>query len=89
MIAYDAMTEKEKTKPVWVSPRTRQLLFRRAGELQVKTGQKVTLERLIEVALELLDIEAAAKLILEKSKEASPDLRGNEASDNPIKVATA
>ena len=55
----------------------------------MKTGQKVTLERLIEVALELLDIEAAAKLILEKSKEASPDPRGNEASGNPIKVATA
>ena len=48
----------EKTKPVWVSARTRRELLERAGELQAKTGKKVSLGKLIEVALRLLDTEA-------------------------------
>jgi len=53
----------EKTKPVWVSARTRRELLERAGELQAKTGKKVSLGKLIEVALRLLDTDAAARLI--------------------------
>jgi hypothetical protein len=61
MLAWIAMTER--TKPVWVSARTRRELLRRAGELQAKTEEKVSIEKMIEVALRLLDTEAAAKLI--------------------------
>jgi len=78
----------ERTKPVWVSPRIRHELLKRAGELQEKTGEKVTLGKVIEVALRLLDTEAATRLILEQRKAGSDPTRKEPASD-PLEVATA
>ena len=64
------MVPMPKNFVVNIGKETKKLALVKAGQIQERLGRRVTIEQTVKVALELLDVEAAAlRLIKEEGVE--------------------
>ena len=67
---HPVMVPMPKNFVVNIGKETKKLALVKAGQIQERLGRRVTIEQTVKVALELLDVEAAAlRLIKEEGVE--------------------
>ena len=62
------MSEKRKPTLVFISDKSKRTALTKAAEVQLRLGRRVTIQKTVEVALELLDVEQFVKHLEQEGK---------------------